>query len=742
MTTKPDKVLASILKYGLFIAPLLALVVTRSLFFPFITGKNFAFRILVEVLAVLWVWLILSDKSYRPKKSIVLWSIGAVMLVLVLSTVFGIWSYKAFWSNFERMEGLWSQLHYFVYFLMLGSVLRRQRDWLQFFAVTLATSVVMSFYGLLQLLGRFEIHQGGVRLDGTLGNATYLAIYLIFHIFLFGYLFFKTKNRWLRILFVAAAVFELFIVYHTATRGAMLGIVAGLFVFGLINAIWASGRTRKFAVIAIIIAVLIPIGFLLIKNTSFVQESDVLNRFASISLEETTTQSRFIIWGMALDAWKERPILGWGLESFTYLFSKEYKAELWKQEPWFDRAHNVFLDWLTSSGIVGLLAYLSIFLAAIIILKNLFRKGKVNIATVGIFTGLFAAYFVHNLFVFDNFTSYLLFFSVLAYIHWLYTSNEPESETEKTEKEKSFSFSPIAKYTLSVVTLVAIVFSLYAYNVKPILAAKSIIDTLRVITYSRTDSRVRDLEMGQEILERAIAYDTFGTTEIREQLSQYADRIGVDPDTPDEDKLKIFEFALSEMEKQAERFPYDVRAKIFLATLYSKTGQDSKALSAINEAIKISPERQQFYFLLGEIYFRAGEEDLALKTMEKAYNLDPKNPEAVHNYAIIAIFNGETEFAKNLLQKHFGKTVFADRRYINAYGAVSDFNQLILVWRALIEQEPSNFEYHLGAASIYLKLYQDTNAISELEIAAELNPAIKTQVDAIIGQIRTGSVPR
>lgn len=40
--------------------------------FPYITGKNFGFRILVEIAAAAWVMLMILDKGFRPKKSILL----------------------------------------------------------------------------------------------------------------------------------------------------------------------------------------------------------------------------------------------------------------------------------------------------------------------------------------------------------------------------------------------------------------------------------------------------------------------------------------------------------------------------------------------------------------------------------------------------------------------------------------------------------------------------------------------
>ena len=54
---------------GLFIIPFLTLHVADSYFFPYITGKNFDFRIIVDLVFVAWVVLALADAKYRPRFS-------------------------------------------------------------------------------------------------------------------------------------------------------------------------------------------------------------------------------------------------------------------------------------------------------------------------------------------------------------------------------------------------------------------------------------------------------------------------------------------------------------------------------------------------------------------------------------------------------------------------------------------------------------------------------------------------
>ncbi len=128
-----------------------------------------------------------------------------------------------------------------------------------------------------------------------------------------------------------------------------------------------------------------------------------------------------MIWGMALEGFKEHPILGWGQENFNFVFNKYYNPGMYAQEPWFDRAHNVFFDWLIVGGILGLLAYLSLFATAIYLLW--FRIGTWSVTSKSILTGLLAGYFFQNLFVFDNLISYIMFFSVIGYIHSISTKD-------------------------------------------------------------------------------------------------------------------------------------------------------------------------------------------------------------------------------------------------------------------------------------------------------------------------------
>jgi len=114
-----NKILKSITFLGIFIIPFIPLIVSNSLFFPFITGKNFTFRIVVEIIFAAWVILAVTDKTYRPKKSPILYALGAFIALIALSDAFGINPFKSFWSNYERMEGWVALAHFFAYLYLL-----------------------------------------------------------------------------------------------------------------------------------------------------------------------------------------------------------------------------------------------------------------------------------------------------------------------------------------------------------------------------------------------------------------------------------------------------------------------------------------------------------------------------------------------------------------------------------------------------------------------------------------------
>ena len=98
-------VLKAVVVAGLFAVPFLTLYVENDYFFPFITGKNFWFRIIVDVTFAAWVILALYESKYRPRISGITWSFGILLIIMFFANLFGVHPQSSFWCNFERMDG-------------------------------------------------------------------------------------------------------------------------------------------------------------------------------------------------------------------------------------------------------------------------------------------------------------------------------------------------------------------------------------------------------------------------------------------------------------------------------------------------------------------------------------------------------------------------------------------------------------------------------------------------------------
>lgn len=78
-------------------------------------------------------------------------------------------------------------------------------------------------------------------------------------------------------------------------------------------------------------------------------------------------ENRVVIWRTAVEEISKRPIVGYGLESNQEIFRRAFEA---KNEPLsgviIDRSHNIFLDLLLWSGVLGVLAFVLWFVASLI----------------------------------------------------------------------------------------------------------------------------------------------------------------------------------------------------------------------------------------------------------------------------------------------------------------------------------------------------------------------------------------
>jgi O-antigen ligase len=220
-----------------------------------------------------------------------------------------------------------------------------------------AAGTAAALYGMVQYFGvdpilpssAYHVGEGVraiVRPPSTLGHADYFAGYLLFVVFLGAALVAtESKPAW-KALGAAATVAGSAAIVLSGTRGAMLGLAAG----ALLLWIWNRPRwTRRHALLA---AGLCAAGLAFYVSPAGLK----LRARGQWVLEDLRGGARLELWRDSLRMASQRPLAGFGPDTFGLEFPHYQSAKLSQAYPDFyhESPHNIFLDALVSDGIPGL----------------------------------------------------------------------------------------------------------------------------------------------------------------------------------------------------------------------------------------------------------------------------------------------------------------------------------------------------------------------------------------------------
>ncbi len=704
---------------ALFCIPFLPLYVAGAQFFPFITGKGFAFRVLVEIAVVGWIVLMLADARYRPRFSWVMVLYVALAAWMFIANLLGENPHKAFWSNYERMDGWVTLIHVFGFFLVASSVLTVQKLWQKWWLTFIGASALVAGFALLQLSGALQINQGGVRVDATFGNAAYLAAYLLFVIAVSIWQGIEAKEKWLKYSLYVLSAIHVFILFCTATRGAILGALGGAVLAAFLFAVMdSSKRTKKVAAGALVGLLVLVGGFMLVRDTGFIQNDPTLSRLSSISLEEGST--RFAIWEIAGQGITERPLMGWGQEGFNYVFNNNYNPKLYDKEVWFDRAHDVYLDWAIAGGIPALLLFLGLLGTSA---WTLFRAKTLSRAERILLLSALGAYMFQALFVFDNLFTYVPLAAILAVAHAASAREIKQVQAWPVVQETALQTIVLPA---AVVLLIA---TIWIVNIPGRQAARHLILALSP-TADGTNSVAE--------FKRVLADNSYARQEIREYIVQHAVDLSGNPRISAEAKAEEAAFAVEQMSLQVAENPKDVRLRYHLALAYRVQGNTAKALEQMDAAIALSPKKQFLHQEKGLTALENKNYPLALEAFKQAYELNTANAGAAAYYAAGKIYAGDWEGAQKLLNDNFSTTTVDNQALARAYYETKRFNEFVAIWQLRVAQSGGSPSSRFGLASAYVVAGRVPEAIAEIRATITTHPEAAQQGTAMLQQLGAG----
>jgi len=329
--------------------------------------KVFYQRVFGLIALAAWGWDILM-RGGKIRRTPVDYLILAFLAWVTISTVLSISPATAFFGKYRRFEGLLSFYNYAViYFLILQFADRPSR--VRTLAQTLFWSgLIVTGYGVLQNIGADPVPWGSLpfeanRAFSTYGNPDLLGGFLMFSLPITLGLVLSEDKLSMRVIYWLGFAVNVWCWIVAFTRGAWIG---GLVSIPLVVFIAFRHRAQFFKIDWIPVGAITALGAGII-GASLKNPNEVMNfaaRFSSIlDFKGGSGQTRTQIWQAALGAVQDRPIFGFGPDTFRLVFPKykpvEYVAAAGYRSV-ADNVHDYPLQLAAGIGIVGVLLFYGI----------------------------------------------------------------------------------------------------------------------------------------------------------------------------------------------------------------------------------------------------------------------------------------------------------------------------------------------------------------------------------------------
>ena len=631
------------IKYLIYILVIaVPLVYFPTIMMPFQLSKTVVFQILTEIIFALWLSLAILNKEYRPKFTPITLALIFFMVVIFLSAIFGSDWRISLWSDESRSLGAIALAHFFALFIIASS-LKEKIDWRKLWFLSFGTAVIVSLIGISQKFFAFPrgsnewlyIIYSGIpeRVGSTFSNPAFMAGYLLFNFFIGAWLLVKSEKLKVKSLIGLGAILIFAAIFLSQTLGVMVGLFAGV-LFLLIYFVVKKPNLdygfnlRKLSIILLISTVLLAGLFSATKNFSFWQKVPGFKRIVNFSFQDDSIRGRLITWRLSWNVFKEKPIFGWGVENFRIPFNKYYDPQLLTKNidgSYWDKPHNIVLEYLTTTGILGLLAYLGIFIAVFYsIFKNLSGFGK------PIFAAALISYFIQNLFIFDTIGTYLMFFSILAFIN---------NEGDLSIQRQSIMLANNYLKPIAIILLVLFLVPIY-YNYQIFKGAN--------YEYWGVNYFLNQLNESSLIsFSRALATPTPYIDDIRKNFAntvKQAYQQGISyPDLNDLQNKLVGHLKLVINRHPQEFLNYIILSEFenFFYQYNANYLEESEELAL--KALELSPKRQQILYVLGKVRLLKGDIPGAYKVFEKAVNASPDSADPHFYFGLMAYGLGDVK---------------------------------------------------------------------------------------------------
>lgn len=605
----------------------------NNMYNVFELNKLVLFRILLYISIVITVFEILFN-NFRINKNIKngLFLSFFLLISFLLSTIFSISPSTGLWGNYYREQGFFTFFHYLVFFIIFLYKINSIEKVKRVMGAVVFSSFFVCLYGIAQAIGLDfnKWSEGAIstgRIFSSLGQPNFLGHYLVIVFPIAIYFLIVTKKLLYRALVLIVLFLQIICIILTYSRAAWLGLIVILAII-FVYVVYRLYRIKKFriflfsALLLIVIFITGLINYLSLRPPE-IDDIKFFDRVKSITdLNYGSNKIRLYYWGAAINGFKEasleNKLFGYGLDASQYIFTKYYEPdwaiyETVNTAP--DKAHNLILDILLQIGLIGLMAYLLLFIYIVrksyIYLKN--EKSKENRLFVAVLWLSLIGYFINNLFSFSTTTTYLYFFMFIGSLFVICS--------DKNEKTVLININ-ISSFLKSII-LIALIATLgvftYYYNVNLYQAEKKLFLSLKQRTDRDCEGAIKSVQEARELYGVANYYDVFYVRQLSRCLE----------DNNFLNKLKKEDKNIEIYLDLKDDLNYSLINLLQVAYLKAQLGKAidegyySLAENDFKEILKLNQNVPAVYSNMGRMFFLKKEYDKAIVAIKRAIAILP-----------------------------------------------------------------------------------------------------------------------
>jgi hypothetical protein len=428
------------------------------------------------------------------------------------------------------------------------------------------------------------------------------------------------------------------LLFAGVSNGASIALIVTIGV-GIGAWLLVTGVQRRTRIVGGFLLGTVLIGFIGFW-TLFQTPGNPINDF----FVERKSNNRLIFWDIAKQGIQDRPLLGWGMNNYAYVFQDKFTPVFFSKnnvpELWTNNPHNMVWEYGVNQGIVGLGLYLVIFLGILFFaIRESYRdRSKAPWLIAGI-AGL-VGYFIQNLFIFDTPATTFIFWVVIGSMIGLL----PEWKTVTISEKYRYVFQ--SSYIIGGIVLIVLLPTLVFLPWK---------ESREWVVYSNFSEMARRTETPQGISRLGYASDTAYIAGRLLEIVQQSMGQKITQEQGDQFLASINNLIIG-LEAEVTQGPDNFRARWTLGQLVNfaiyTTGQATpenitRGRAHIERAIAMNPENAFTYLDLAQSYLLEGNiaqaREIVLQTIALA-------PEHVAGYTVA-----------NNIQKQFPDTVFGQK---------------------------------------------------------------------------------